>query len=965
MNPEDSELRDKADSRKRIDELVQGIIAAEQELEQLVGGDLDAFLNTKGEPVFFSEGQKRLHQALIQHEREKENLQAILDALSLEIALLDETGVILTVNRAWKDFADSNQFISENPEESYGVGKNYIEVCKEAEEAQVEDAAVIRNGLIDVIEGQLDLFSHEYPCHSPDQKRWFRLEITPFKGVNKRGAVVSHSNITTRVAAVHDLRRRERLLRSAPRLAEVGSWEHTFKPDRLWWSEETYQIFGLKGVKPDNLFAEFISRVLPEDLEALEEAQKVALTTGSLEIAYRIKRPDGEIRYLLERGEVEYDSNGEPLKRVGMVRDRTDEVIALESLKESDRIRTLSNRLVNMGGWSVDLIEGVVTWSDEVARIHDLPPGYALSLDEALNFYPPEWRIKIESLFKDCAELGKPFDAELQILTAKKRLIWVRSVGEAERDSKGNIFRVTGAFMDISESKKNLEQIEEQARMLNESNNVIFVMDLQGRIKFWNRGAENDLGWAETEVLDSLAQSLLEIDRDQWDEAMCQVLKEDFWEGEFVKKTKKAKSKTHAINWTLLRDPFGEPKSVLNIGADVTDNKKLERELHQVQRLESVGRLAGGIAHDLNNVLSPILLSSDLLSKKVSDSASQESLKIIQSCALRGAALVKQVLSFSRKVDGRPEILDPNEQIEEVVGILRETFPKDIAVKVKATSKSWKIRGDSTQIHQILMNLCVNARDALPQGGEITLGVENVEIDETYASLNPAANQGSYVAFQIIDNGIGMTPEVQENAFDPFFTTKEVGSGTGLGLSTSRGIVHSNGGFINVYSEPERGTSIHVYWPAVETEKGEVRQISSNSEPRKGNGELILVVDDENLILRTVQKALERNGYRTVAAENGAIAVSILAERKEEISLVLTDLAMPIMDGPATIVAMKRIDPELPIVASSGIALDGRTSKAANAGVKYFIPKPYSEDNLLKIIQEALADKKGGAAQSS
>jgi CheY-like chemotaxis protein len=372
--------------------------------------------------------------------------------------------------------------------------------------------------------------------------------------------------------------------------------------------------------------------------------------------------------------------------------------------------------------------------------------------------------------------------------------------------------------------------------------------------------------------------------------------------------------------------------------------------------MESIGTLAGGIAHDLNNSLAPIVMAIELLKMKFTDKGSQDLLATLGSSAQRSAEMVRQVLSFARGVEGRKMEVQVKHVLKDIEKIANDTFPKNIQVRSIIPNELWTITGDPTQLHQVLLNFCVNARDAMPAGGILTIAAENVHLDEHYAGLNPDAHPGSYVFLQITDTGSGMPPEVLEKIFDPFFTTKEIGKGTGLGLSTSLAIVKSHGGFIRVYSETAKGTTFKAYFPA-QTEPSTQSAEQIAAELPRGNGELILVVDDEASVRQITRQTLEAFGYSVILASDGAEAVAIVARQDREIAVVLTDMMMPVMDGPATIQVLLRLNPKLPIIAASGLSADGRATQAASLGVKHFLAKPYAADALLQVLRQILSAK--------
>ncbi|MGC9524591.1 MAG: PAS domain-containing hybrid sensor histidine kinase/response regulator [Limnospira sp.] len=401
----------------------------------------------------------------------------------------------------------------------------------------------------------------------------------------------------------------------------------------------------------------------------------------------------------------------------------------------------------------------------------------------------------------------------------------------------------------------------------------------------------------------------------------------------------------------LTFDVEGKPEEIVGVLLDITDKKKLETQLLRAQRLESIGTLASGIAHDLNNILTPILASVQMFQLGVSEEKQQKMLKLIETNTKRGANLIKQVLSFARGFEGKLEIFQVKHLMGEVAEVVQETFPKSIEIQSQVARDLWTISGDPTQLHQILMNLCVNARDAMPDGGELLLAAENVELDEREAAFNLDAREGCYVVITIADTGTGIEPEVADRMFEPFFTTKEFAKGSGLGLPTVMGIVKGHNGFIDVDTQIGRGTRFRVYLPA----SRDTEPIADEGlELMSGRGELILVVDDEEPIREITQTTLENFGYRVVVASNGLEAIELYRRSPEPIDCVLLDLMMPVMGGKDAIVALWSLNPRVRIIAVSGYCSASVAADVAKLGVTTFLAKPYTTPQLLQVLREFL-----------
>jgi PAS domain S-box-containing protein len=389
---------------------------------------------------------------------------------------------------------------------------------------------------------------------------------------------------------------------------------------------------------------------------------------------------------------------------------------------------------------------------------------------------------------------------------------------------------------------------------------------------------------------------------------------------------------------------------------DLSERKQLEQQFLRAQRMESIGTLAGGIAHDLNNILAPIMLSIDILKRESDTPKTHEILKMVADSAQRGADIVRQLLSFARGMKSQRIEVQPRHLLKELESIIKDTFPKDIRLRFSVPDDTWPLLGDPTQVHQILLNLCLNARDAMPDGGTLHISAENHTLDEHYATMDIEAKTGRYVCISVTDSGTGIPQKIIHKIFEPFFTTKELNKGTGLGLSTVMAIVKSHEGIAKVYSEPGKGTTFRVYLPAMEYSGDAPPEQPQQVILPRGNGETILVVDDEASILTVTRQTLEAFGYQVLSAQDGAEAVSIYAENKDQISAVLTDMRMPIMDGSNLIRVLLRINPAIKIVTASGFASNFTGNGFTDIGVKHFLTKPYTAETLLKTMRAILEE---------
>ncbi|MGH8001897.1 MAG: hybrid sensor histidine kinase/response regulator, partial [Brasilonema sp.] len=440
------------------------------------------------------------------------------------------------------------------------------------------------------------------------------------------------------------------------------------------------------------------------------------------------------------------------------------------------------------------------------------------------------------------------------------------------------------------------------------------------------------------------------------------LAKEGKCRGELQQVTKDGKDIIVESRWTLVYDVdapsaashrvAGNPKFILTVNTDITEKKQLETQFLRTQRLESLGTLASGIAHDFNNILTPVLAVAQLLPLKFPnlDENTQQLLRILEGSAKRGADLVTQILSFTRRgVEGSRTIVQTRHLLCDVAQVAQRTFPKSIETQTNIAPNLWTVCADATQLHQVLMNLTVNARDAMPDGGILEISAENLWVDESYARMHVDAEVGSYIVITITDTGKGIPPEIIDRIFDPFFTTKEVGKGTGLGLSTVMGIIKSHYGFVNVYSKMGKGSTFKVYLPSSQVTE---TQVAADAELPRGNGELILVVDDELTICEIAQTTLETHNYRVLTASDGIEALALYAQYKDDINVVLIDMMMPGMDGSTTILTLQRMNPQVQIIPMSGLMSNWTTAQKRSLGIQYFLPKPFTSQALLSTLRE-------------
>jgi PAS domain S-box-containing protein len=658
---------------------------------------------------------------------------------------------------------------------------------------------------------------------------------------------------------------------------------------------------------------------------------------------------------------------------------------------EIDLVKQISSQ-VSIAIQQSELYEETRQQLREIEAIYDTAPTGLASLDRDLRFVrvnqyladingfaiadhigrntlelTPDLAPQIEPYLRQVLETGEPvlqveITGEIPAQPGVTRS-WLESWIPLT-NSAGEVIGINLVVLEITRRKEIDAKLREQAALLDISTDAIFVRDLDHRILYWNRGAEMMYGWTAEEAVGQTVYDLLRCGADLLTDITQKLLQNGYWQGEIQDLTKDGRRLTVLARWTLVRNDAGDPQSILSVITDITDRKRLEQQFYQSQRLEALGTLTGGIAHDLNNVLSPILAMSQLLrmTQKQLAPAAQEQLQLIEQSAKRGATMVKQILTLTRGSTEEPTPTAVEPILAELVAIARKSFPKAIEIVLTTPSpdpnqgNELVVMADSTHLHQLVMNLCINARDAMPDGGRLTLSAERIGIDQATAGRYLDARQGDYVRISVVDTGMGIEPELRDRIFDPFFTTKTTGKGTGLGLAMVRGIVKNYGGFLQVDSTVGQGTHISIYLPALEGSAP--RQVSpSSSSPSApcltGKGKLILIVEDDPNVQKTSRSLLEAHDYRVRIANDGYEALDCYRRYQDEIQLVLLDITMPGMSGIELIQRLKGINPAVQVVAISGLVSNRQPS--LDAGANAFLAKPYTLKALLGTLNRLLS----------
>jgi PAS domain S-box-containing protein len=524
--------------------------------------------------------------------------------------------------------------------------------------------------------------------------------------------------------------------------------------------------------------------------------------------------------------------------------------------------------------------------------------------------------------------------------------------------SRGIVF----AALDISERKRaevELKESEERYRRLVEFSPDAIVVHSEGKIRYVNPAALTLLG--ATDASELIGKPFLDIIhsdyRDSVHQQIITLMKEDLALPLTEQKFIRLDGSIVDVEVAAMPIVYKEKSAMQLVVRDISEQKKLQSQLLQTQKIQSIGTLAGGIAHDFNNILGIILAYSSLLDKsKLTPDKFSVSIIAINQAVQRGAALVRQILTFARKTDILFEPTDIPELIHELFSMLGQTFPKTITFSESIDKSLPFILADRTQIHQALLNLCINSRDAMPQGGSISISAGKQTKEQIYQNF-PDAREKEYVCLTVTDTGKGMDEATRQRVYDPFFTTKEKGKGTGLGLSVVYGIVQAHHGFIDVKSDMGRGTTFRLFFPVpVISEQTAVSQQSVESY-EIGGTETIMFVEDEELLLQMVSFLLESKGYKVLCARDGLEAVNIFLSHKQEIALVITDMGLPVMTGTDEFKKLREIDPNVKVIFASGFFEPDIKSELQKDGDNGFIQKPYDPNDILRMIRQVL-DKK-------
>ncbi len=626
------------------------------------------------------------------------------------------------------------------------------------------------------------------------------------------------------------------------------------------------------------------------------------------------------------------------------------------ALRESEeRFRNVSRATAD-AVWDWNLGNDAMWWSEgmQVLFGHALDTLEPDSLSWTRRIHRDDLQRVLDSIHRVIDDGGEHWNAEYRFRRDSGDFATVSDRGFVIRDAGGRAVRMVGGMTDLTEQRQAQARLQQQAALLDESEDSIIVRDLDERIRYWSRGAERMFGWSAAEAVGRTLTELKLVNAPAAEAARATLQAKGRYTTTFKQRCKDGHWVTIEGRWTLVRDADGQPCGVFGLGTDVTARLELEAQLQQARRLETIGQLTGGVAHDFNNLLTVILGNADLLAEQLIDHPQLLPLaEMTRTAAERGAELTQRLLAFARRQALQPLSVDAHQLLANMDALLRRTLPANIELELVRGAGLWPALVDPAQLEAAVLNLVINARDAMPSGGKITLETSNAWIDQHYAERHPDVAPGQYVLLSVSDTGAGMSAEHLARVFEPFFTTKDVGKGTGLGLSMVYGFVKQSGGHIKLYSEPSHGTTARLYLPRAEGPAEVPPPVVRSEHDFRGTAR-VLVVEDDPLVLRHAREVLIGLGYRVTVADTGVAALAILREHSD-FDLLFTDVVMPgELNGRQLAEAALALHPSLKVLYTSGYTENAIVHHGhLDRGVQ-LLPKPYRSIDLARKVHGVL-----------
>lgn len=770
----------------------------------------------------------------------------------------------------------------------------------------------------------------------------FSVEVTQLPVKDEQGsvtAVLVTVRETTRVEeAAEEAERSAGMMRIAGRVAHLDGWTIEAGSRVLRTSDDFNQVLGFR-VPPGRPYTEALLSYSAPQYDRMVAAVEACLATGEpMDVTRTLTRPDGSELHVRTIAEAVRDESGTITRIQGAFYDIT---LVVEAERQR---KALQERLqVTLS----QIASGVFFFDHDWRFLYanETGAGYVQSTVADL-LGKTLWELFPEAV---ASGFGSAYRRTMRerVMTRTREYYapldtWFEAIAYPTADGMAlQLHDVTEDQRTRLQLQETTERLRSQAALLDAARDAIMVRGLDHRVTYWNGGAEQMFGWTSEEMLGRSVREVLYADPSVFDRSTAEVLREGFWQGEVQKLTRDGRTIVLDCRWQLVRDGEGNPVAVFAVDSDITEFREAEERRYRVQRMESLGTLAGGIAHDLNNVLTPILIAAQLLRGDEQDESRSRLLGSIETGAKRGADMIRQVLSFARGEEGQRRPVDTNALLRDLTDFCRDTLPKSVTITAEVAPALPPVIGDRTQLLQVLVNLITNANDAMPSGGTLVL-----------RAVAPEPGEPHRVLISVQDSGCGMSEETAARIFEPFYTTKDQGRGTGLGLSTSAAIVRSHGGTLDVATRPGAGSAFTLSLPATSPADLQAPQQPEAVAPPQGAGELILVVDDEDEVRELIRSSLEGAGYRTLAAHDGERALEVLAEHGSTARLVVMDVMMPGLGARATLDRLAEQHPRLPVLLASGFDADNVVADRSDGA--RFLPKPFTISELLGGVREAL-----------
>ena len=774
------------------------------------------------------------------------------------------------------------------------------------------------------------------------------------------GAILGR--VTERNTAAEALKDSQVSLALAQKMVHLGSWDLNVQKQTMTWSEETFRIFGVDPSEGQASAALFVSFAHPGDRFKLDDMLCTNdESCGPRSFEYRIVRGDGEIRYIKTQSEVIRGAMDSVIHIFGYVFDITESKKAEEELR---RNQLLVNTVLNNLPHAVvakDTAGRYLIVNETFEKMYGLSNAEVIgkSSDQLLAL-PGEARERISRQDHSVLQEGLVLDEEVEVQGADGEIQIHHHIKQPLIDEHGQIEGMVGISQDVTairNSEQKLKHSEARFRSLVEGSIEGIAVQSNREIVFANESAAKMFGYHTTDAffaLRSIDNIIAPEDRERLQGFDATRRAGGEAPNSYVFKGIRADGSTVWINNMVSLVDWDGQKAILNTMHDVTEHYSLEEQLRQAQKMESVGQLAGGVAHDFNNHLQVIMGQVELALHKDPSENMKRYLEPIYKAGASASALTRQLLAFSRKEVLKVESADVNDLIRQDGKILNRLIGENIELELRLMNEAGWVMVDKGMVGQVLMNLCINSRDAMPDGGRLIIETNLFDCDAEFAKSHTYLEEGAYVRMSVSDTGMGMPPEVRKRIFEPFYTTKERHKGTGLGLSTVYGIVKQHGGAIDVYSEVGVGTTFNIYLPLDEGYQGRpaVAAPREAEAPAPGKGETVLVAEDEESVREVLRTTLEESGYQVLAVGDGQDALDILKAHRQDIGLVILDMIMPSLSGRDVFEKMKSLELDVPVIFSTGYTAEIMDTEFFSKNNVPLMRKPYALDDLLALVKE-------------